>query len=223
MSKAEKSPILVTLESQLPQERKPPTYGVVEIGISQEPPPQKWISGKGGMASTSAVAIAGIIVGIVLIFGLVQWSSPNPENNLVLKQENPVPADHVDITIPQGRLRGYVRNSREGREYAAFYKVPYAKPPLGKLRFKVTEIESIIPFTSLNLKVLRSIFIGRILNHRQAGQVFVTSHRLDLSVFNTKSIPHHPTLSTPRAKRIVSAPIFMFPTLVLFVQLQLIR
>ncbi|KAE8572951.1 hypothetical protein A483_HHAL011677 [Halyomorpha halys] len=40
-----------------------------------------------------------------------------------------------DLTISQGRLRGRVLNSRNGRKYFAFNSIPYAQPPVGNLRF----------------------------------------------------------------------------------------
>ncbi|BES88569.1 Esterase [Nesidiocoris tenuis] len=40
------------------------------------------------------------------------------------------------IETPLGRYEGWERSSRSGRTYQAWTKVPYAKPPIGKLRFK---------------------------------------------------------------------------------------
>lgn len=39
---------------------------------------------------------------------------------------------------PLGRLRGHYLETRGGRKIAAFTGIPYAKPPVGDLRFKVT-------------------------------------------------------------------------------------
>ncbi|CAG7835486.1 unnamed protein product [Allacma fusca] len=36
----------------------------------------------------------------------------------------------------QGRVRGTVLNSRKNRNYDAFYNIPYARPPVGRLRFE---------------------------------------------------------------------------------------
>ncbi|CAH1390492.1 unnamed protein product [Nezara viridula] len=41
-----------------------------------------------------------------------------------------------EVSTSLGRLKGAVLESRNGREYLAFTKVPFAKPPLGELRFK---------------------------------------------------------------------------------------
>ncbi|CAG7828561.1 unnamed protein product [Allacma fusca] len=44
------------------------------------------------------------------------------------------------VRIPsQGRLRGTILKSRRGRDYYAFYKVPYAAPPVGELRFELPQ------------------------------------------------------------------------------------
>lgn len=41
-----------------------------------------------------------------------------------------------EVSTSLGRLKGAVLESRNGREFLAFTKVPFAKPPLGELRFK---------------------------------------------------------------------------------------
>lgn len=41
-------------------------------------------------------------------------------------------------TIPLGRLEGHWMRSRNGRTFYAFSGVPYAKPPVGDLTFKVS-------------------------------------------------------------------------------------
>lgn len=43
----------------------------------------------------------------------------------------------TDITIKQGKLKGVTLKSRNGTDYYAFYGIPFAKPPVGELRFKV--------------------------------------------------------------------------------------
>lgn len=42
------------------------------------------------------------------------------------------------VQIEQGKLRGVVCENNEGK-YLAFKGIPYAKPPVGKLRFKVSK------------------------------------------------------------------------------------
>lgn len=44
------------------------------------------------------------------------------------------------ITIKQGKLRGSKYKSRNGTEYRSFLGIPYAKPPIGELRFQVISI-----------------------------------------------------------------------------------
>jgi len=42
------------------------------------------------------------------------------------------------VTIPSlGQVRGSLMNSVGGRQFLAFRGIPYAKPPIGNLRFKV--------------------------------------------------------------------------------------
>ncbi len=42
------------------------------------------------------------------------------------------------VTLPQGTLMGSVMKSAKGREFQAFQCIPYAKPPIDDLRFKVS-------------------------------------------------------------------------------------
>jgi hypothetical protein len=41
------------------------------------------------------------------------------------------------VKIPLGGLKGYYKTSQNGRKYEAYEGIPYALPPIGKLRFKV--------------------------------------------------------------------------------------
>ena len=46
----------------------------------------------------------------------------------------------IILETVQGKVQGdYETSTREGTEYAIFYGIPYAKPPVGKLRFKAPE------------------------------------------------------------------------------------
>lgn len=45
----------------------------------------------------------------------------------------------VLIKTPQGNITGTTRKSLSGREIHAFLGIPYAKPPVGDLRFKVID------------------------------------------------------------------------------------
>lgn len=42
-----------------------------------------------------------------------------------------------EVEITQGRLRGKHRVTRSNRTFSAFEGIPFAKPPIGELRFKV--------------------------------------------------------------------------------------
>lgn len=49
-------------------------------------------------------------------------------------QESPV------VVVNEGPLRGMVQKLYDGSEYYSFKGIPYAQPPVGKLRFKVNKI-----------------------------------------------------------------------------------
>lgn len=42
-----------------------------------------------------------------------------------------------EVTVAQGTLKGQVRTAYDGTKYYSFEGIPYAKPPVGPLRFKV--------------------------------------------------------------------------------------
>lgn len=44
------------------------------------------------------------------------------------------------MVVNEGRLRGMVQKLYDGSEYYSFKGIPYAQPPVGKLRFKVNKI-----------------------------------------------------------------------------------
>ena len=41
------------------------------------------------------------------------------------------------IDTEEGRVSGILEHSMKGREFYSFYSIPFAQPPVGKLRFKV--------------------------------------------------------------------------------------
>lgn len=44
----------------------------------------------------------------------------------------------ITIKTPQGSIKGIIKKSLNGRDIQTFHGIPYAKPPLGNLRFKVS-------------------------------------------------------------------------------------
>lgn len=47
-------------------------------------------------------------------------------------------AEEVVIEIPLGRLKGLKEQNFRGDVFFSFLGIPYAKPPVGDLRFKVS-------------------------------------------------------------------------------------
>lgn len=47
--------------------------------------------------------------------------------------------EYPEVLSPLGKVRGYYRTTDGGRNISAFEGVPYAKPPVGELRFKVSK------------------------------------------------------------------------------------
>lgn len=45
--------------------------------------------------------------------------------------------EEVIVKIKSGRVKGYTLQSHYNYRYINFFGIPYAKPPLGDLRFKV--------------------------------------------------------------------------------------
>lgn len=46
------------------------------------------------------------------------------------------------VSVKQGRMRGSWMQSSSERQFAAFRSIPYARPPVGEQRFKVTNFNS---------------------------------------------------------------------------------
>lgn len=48
-------------------------------------------------------------------------------------------AEDIVVSTPLGKVRGFRMTSRDGRDFLAFTSIPYAKPPVGHLRFQPPE------------------------------------------------------------------------------------
>lgn len=68
--------------------------------------------------------------------------APSPENPISKSRKGEARTTSGPVVrTPLGKIKGLRMLSRGGREYYGFYNVPYAEPPIGELRFKVTEPE----------------------------------------------------------------------------------
>ena len=60
------------------------------------------------------------------------------------------------VKCKSGSVRGIIRNSRDGRKYQSWLGVPYARPPVGDLRFTVSssakQLVTIIIFLTQKIK-----------------------------------------------------------------------
>lgn len=60
------------------------------------------------------------------------------------------------VTVKDGKLRGVELKSVLGLPYVAFYDIPFAAPPIGELRFKVTDLLNTIKLFS---KYIQSYYL----------------------------------------------------------------
>ena len=61
------------------------------------------------------------------------------------------------ITNRQGTLKGRYLTSRKGRQILSFTRIPYAKPPIGNLRFKVRKL--LILLCPFDVIISRELFL----------------------------------------------------------------
>ena len=52
------------------------------------------------------------------------------------------------VNVKQGTLRGTVFENINGGQYFSFLGIPYARPPIGELRFQVSSISLSLEFWS---------------------------------------------------------------------------
>jgi carboxylesterase type B len=75
------------------------------------------------------------------------------------------------IESKSGPIQGTVETSREGRSFYAFRGIPYAAPPMGELRFKVSQLIVVGSPPVDNREGELRLTFRKILDHQQK-QVF---------------------------------------------------
>ena len=90
--------------------------------------------------------------GVVAILVAILYKSTRVDVGLVpnlLLNAPPSSTSGPVVEISNGPVRGTTLTSRSGRVFNAFYQLPYAEPPVGKLRFQV--------YICINLYMTRSV------------------------------------------------------------------
>ena len=79
--------------------------------------------------------------GVVAILVVILYKSTRLDEGLVPNLLLNAPPNSTSsgpvVEISNGPVRGTTLTSRSGRVFNAFYQLPYAEPPVGKLRFQV--------------------------------------------------------------------------------------
>ncbi|XP_026282212.1 para-nitrobenzyl esterase-like isoform X2 [Frankliniella occidentalis] len=76
--------------------------------------------------------------GLALTLGLLLCGTP-PSTLGVPIPEQDSSGKAPALTISQGQITGVYQRTADGNNFMAFYGIPYAKPPVGELRFKAPE------------------------------------------------------------------------------------
>lgn len=98
-----------------------------------------------------------IIPPVTFLFGTLNYIY-NTANN-VANVRNPSTETYVWADTTLGRIRGTKQVSRIGKSFYQFRGIPYAKNPVGDLRFEVScHLFSIIIFNIIQVKSSRHFF-----------------------------------------------------------------
>jgi hypothetical protein len=84
------------------------------------------------------------------------------ESLLLNKGQEAMP-ETATVTVAQGALRGREQTSKRRQTYYSFRGVPYAKPPVGALRFKVSALNPLGDFSPSSTGYYRLTAFPRIL------------------------------------------------------------
>ena len=87
--------------------------------------------------------------------------------SFLLSVTSGVQATEPLVTTKFGAVRGFLDKAVDGREFFAFKGIPFAEPPVGKLRFKVGLAEIIFllvvvgDFGTILVQVLKRSFFSK--------------------------------------------------------------
>lgn len=97
-----------------------------------------WNEWKMSINRSASFSMKCTIIIIVLGFNWKILRGQVQSGNSVQFQLSGANALWPEIRLPQGQLRGRTFKTSTGKEYFAFLGIPYAVPPVGSLRFKVS-------------------------------------------------------------------------------------
>lgn len=73
------------------------------------------------------------------ILNISKWFAPGNKHNNVLRSQLRTYSSAPIVSVEQGKLKGSMQKLLDGGTYYSFKGIPYARPPVGKLRFKAPE------------------------------------------------------------------------------------